>query len=163
DALAIYRWLRQRRAGATELRSPGGRFALAEILQESPPQPPAAEPVPGLPGRLGQGGRPLCPARTTPPTAPPPAPLAPGAPGRLAVAAAGRRRFPIGRVRPARPGGRLDRQPRRGRAEGRSQTRGRGPRPGRSVAAPACGGFAVAAADRPGYGQPGRDFLHAPP
>jgi hypothetical protein len=64
-ALALYRWLAQRRAGADDLHQLGGAFRLAEVLAALPPAPaepgPAhpdgwAGPVPVLPVRLWQEG-----------------------------------------------------------------------------------------------------------
>jgi hypothetical protein len=55
-ALAIYRWLGQRRAAGDDLHGLGGRFDLADALSEGPPPPPPADPVPVLPIRLWQEG-----------------------------------------------------------------------------------------------------------
>jgi hypothetical protein len=54
-ALAVYHWLRQRRAAADDAHQLGGSFALAEALA-GPPAAPPAEPVPVLPVRLWQDG-----------------------------------------------------------------------------------------------------------
>lgn len=43
SALALYRWLKQRRAAAEDLRGFGGYFDLAEALREVPPEPLALE------------------------------------------------------------------------------------------------------------------------
>jgi hypothetical protein len=56
SALAVYRWLRQRRAGADDLHRLGGSFPLAEALAAQGPAPPPSEPVPVLPVRLWQDG-----------------------------------------------------------------------------------------------------------
>jgi hypothetical protein len=56
QALAVYRWLRQRRAETEDLHALGGRFALADVLAASPSAPPPADPVPVLPVRLWQEG-----------------------------------------------------------------------------------------------------------
>ena len=56
SALAIYHWLREQRATSDDLRTLGGRFALADVLAAVPPMPPPAEPVPVLPVRLWQDG-----------------------------------------------------------------------------------------------------------
>jgi hypothetical protein len=56
SALAVARWLRQRRAEATDLHSLGGSTPLADVLAAVPPAPAAAEPVPVLPIRLWQEG-----------------------------------------------------------------------------------------------------------
>ncbi len=56
SALAVYRWLRQRRAGADDLHRLGGSFPLAEALAPQGPAPPPSEPVPVLPVRLWQDG-----------------------------------------------------------------------------------------------------------
>jgi hypothetical protein len=63
-ALALYRWLRQRRDAADDLHALGGRAALAEVLKAEPPQPPPADPVPVLPVRLWQEGALLFAAST---------------------------------------------------------------------------------------------------
>src|SRR5581483_9185855 len=41
-ALAVYRWLRQRRAHADDLHALAGRFALDEVLAQAEPAPPPA-------------------------------------------------------------------------------------------------------------------------
>lgn len=56
SAVAVYHWLRQRRAAAEDLRSLGGRFALGDILSAVSPRPAPADPVPVLPVRLWQEG-----------------------------------------------------------------------------------------------------------
>jgi hypothetical protein len=55
-ALAVYHWLKQRRAQTEDLRALGGSFSLAEVLSAVPPAPPPADPVPVLPIRLWQEG-----------------------------------------------------------------------------------------------------------
>jgi hypothetical protein len=55
-ALAVYRWLRQRRAGADDLHQLGVSFPLAEALAVPPPDTSPPEPVPVLPVRLWQDG-----------------------------------------------------------------------------------------------------------
>lgn len=44
SALALYRWLKQRRGETDDLRTFGGYFDLAEILTQVPPQPLGVEP-----------------------------------------------------------------------------------------------------------------------
>src|SRR4051812_22392112 len=57
SALAIYRWLRQRRARAEDLGGLGGRFALADVMRSTPEAESAAgSPVAVLPVRLWQDG-----------------------------------------------------------------------------------------------------------
>jgi hypothetical protein len=56
SALAVYRWLRQRRAAADDLHQIGGPFPLAEALAAPPAEAEPAEPVPVLPVRLWQDG-----------------------------------------------------------------------------------------------------------
>jgi len=56
SALALYRWLKKRRAETEELHRMGGRHALAEVLSAVPPVPPPDDPVPVLPIRLWQEG-----------------------------------------------------------------------------------------------------------
>jgi hypothetical protein len=56
SALAVYRWLRQRRAAADDLHQLGGSFPLAEALAAPASPEPPAEPVPVLPVRLWQDG-----------------------------------------------------------------------------------------------------------
>jgi len=56
SALAVARWLRQRRGGSDDLRSLAGTQVLADVLAAAPPEPPASEPVPVLPIRLWQEG-----------------------------------------------------------------------------------------------------------
>lgn len=55
-ALAIYRWLMQRRLATEDLRSLGGPQALADALAAVPPMPAPTDPVPVLPIRLWQEG-----------------------------------------------------------------------------------------------------------
>jgi hypothetical protein len=55
-ALAIDRWLRQRRGNTEDLHMLGGTVALAEVVSAVPPQPPHSDPVPVLPIRLWQEG-----------------------------------------------------------------------------------------------------------
>jgi hypothetical protein len=55
-ALALYRWLTQRRDAADDLHTLGGRADLGEVLKAVPPEPPQADPVPVLPVRLWQDG-----------------------------------------------------------------------------------------------------------
>jgi hypothetical protein len=62
--LAIYRWLRQRRAQVEDLRSLGGDHELAEVVASAPPAP-APQPVVALPIRLHPDGT-LLFAATTP-------------------------------------------------------------------------------------------------
>jgi hypothetical protein len=54
-ALAVYRWLLQRRAQTDDLRAFGGRFALPDALAAAAP-PPAPDAVPVLPIRIWQEG-----------------------------------------------------------------------------------------------------------
>jgi hypothetical protein len=62
-ALAVYHWLRKRRAEADDLHQLGGRFSLAEATAEQPP-PSSADPVPVLPVRLWREGALLFAAST---------------------------------------------------------------------------------------------------
>jgi hypothetical protein len=55
-ALALYRWLEQRRDAADDLHTLGGRADLGEVLKAVPPQAALADPVPVLPVRLWQDG-----------------------------------------------------------------------------------------------------------
>jgi hypothetical protein len=55
SALAVYRWLQQRRAEADDLHALGGRFSLADVATTAEPPPPS-DPVPVLPVRLWQEG-----------------------------------------------------------------------------------------------------------
>lgn len=55
SALALYLWLRQRRAAASDLRGLGGRRRLADVVTSPPPSLPA-DPVPVLPIRVWQEG-----------------------------------------------------------------------------------------------------------
>src|SRR5262249_55727188 len=55
-ALAVYRWLRQRRAATEDLRTLGGTHALEDVLRAVAPAPAASDPVPVLPIRLWQEG-----------------------------------------------------------------------------------------------------------
>jgi len=64
-ALAIYRWLQQRRARVDNVHGLGGPFRLSDVLAQVPPAPPEqgharpegwAGPVPVLPVRLWQDG-----------------------------------------------------------------------------------------------------------
>jgi hypothetical protein len=55
-ALAIYRWLGQRRAGVDDLHTLGGHFDLTEAVAGGPLSLPPADPVPVLPIRLWQEG-----------------------------------------------------------------------------------------------------------
>jgi hypothetical protein len=64
-ALAIYRWLGQRRATTDDLRSLGGRHALADMVSTVPDLPAGGEPIPVLPIRLWEHGA-LLFAATTP-------------------------------------------------------------------------------------------------
>jgi hypothetical protein len=64
-ALAIYRWLGQRRAATDDLRSLGGRHALTDIVSTVPALPAGGDPVPVLPIRLWEHGA-LLFAATTP-------------------------------------------------------------------------------------------------
>jgi hypothetical protein len=65
SALAVYRWLQQRREETTDLRALGGSFSLTEILSAVPPVQPPSDPVPVLPIRIWQEGA-LLFAATTP-------------------------------------------------------------------------------------------------
>jgi hypothetical protein len=59
SALAVYRWLQQRRAETDDLRALGGSFSLREILSAVPPATPEKrrrDPVPVLPIRIWQEG-----------------------------------------------------------------------------------------------------------
>jgi hypothetical protein len=56
SALAVYQWLRQRRAQTDDQRSLGGSHALAEVLATVPPVASSTSPVPVLPIRLWQEG-----------------------------------------------------------------------------------------------------------
>jgi len=56
QSLAIYHWLRQRRATTADLHALGGEAALATIVAAARPQPAPADPVPVLPVRLWQEG-----------------------------------------------------------------------------------------------------------
>jgi hypothetical protein len=56
SALAVYHWLRYRRAQSDDLHGLGGCFPLADVLAKNPPQAAPAEPVPVLPIRLWQEG-----------------------------------------------------------------------------------------------------------
>lgn len=56
SALAIYRWLKQRRSVTGELRELGGRFDLAAVLAEMPPIPSTAEPMSMQPMRVFPDG-----------------------------------------------------------------------------------------------------------
>lgn len=64
-ALAIYRWLQQRRGSVDDLRTLGGQFPVGEAVSTGPPAPPPGDPVPVLPIRLWQEGV-LLFAATTP-------------------------------------------------------------------------------------------------
>ncbi len=64
SALAVYHWLRQRRAGADDLHPLGGRFSLAEVVAGVELPPPHADPLPVLPIRLWQEGALLFAAST---------------------------------------------------------------------------------------------------
>jgi hypothetical protein len=55
SALAVYRWLRQRRAQADDLRTFGGQFDLGEVMRDAPPAAPP-QPTPVVPIRLWQDG-----------------------------------------------------------------------------------------------------------
>jgi hypothetical protein len=55
-ALAIYRWLGQRRAATDDLRTLGGHFALTDIVATVPALLTGGEPVPVLPIRLWDHG-----------------------------------------------------------------------------------------------------------
>jgi hypothetical protein len=65
SALALYQWLRKRRAEADDLHTLGGGFACAEVVTSVPPLPAPADPTPVLPVRLWQEGA-LLFAATTP-------------------------------------------------------------------------------------------------
>jgi hypothetical protein len=56
QALSVYSWLRQRRAGASDLHALGSEVQLSDILATASPQPSSADPVPILPIRLWQEG-----------------------------------------------------------------------------------------------------------
>jgi hypothetical protein len=56
SALAVARWLRQRRAEAADLHSLGGPTLLADVLAAVPPAAAASDAVPVLPIRLWQEG-----------------------------------------------------------------------------------------------------------
>src|SRR5205814_10021537 len=56
SALALYQWLRQRRAATDDLRTLGGRHRLADVLAAVPQPPLPADPVPVLPIRVWQEG-----------------------------------------------------------------------------------------------------------
>jgi hypothetical protein len=64
SALAIYRWLQQRRAGVEDLHQFGSRSSLADIIAAVEPSPPHADPIPVLPVRLWQEGALLFAAST---------------------------------------------------------------------------------------------------
>jgi hypothetical protein len=64
-ALAIYRWLRQRRSETDDLRALGGRHALSDLVSTTPALPAGGDPVPILPIRLWEHGA-LLFAATTP-------------------------------------------------------------------------------------------------
>lgn len=55
-ALAIYRWLRKRRADADDLHALGGRFAPSDVTAVAGPVPAPADPVAVLPVRIWQAG-----------------------------------------------------------------------------------------------------------
>ncbi len=55
QALAVYRWLRQLRAGVEDVRTLATTYALADVLAAAPPGP-APEPAPVLPVRLWENG-----------------------------------------------------------------------------------------------------------
>jgi hypothetical protein len=65
SALAVYQWLRKRRAEADDLHALGDAFALADVVTAVPPLPAPADPTPVLPVRLWQEGA-LLFAATTP-------------------------------------------------------------------------------------------------
>jgi hypothetical protein len=52
-ALALYRWLKHRRALADDLRTLGGYFDLAEALREVPPEPLTSQKSPPPPVLIG--------------------------------------------------------------------------------------------------------------
>jgi hypothetical protein len=56
SALAVYRWLGQRRAAADDLHALGGRFELADVQKAAPPPSRPSDPLPVLPIRLWQEG-----------------------------------------------------------------------------------------------------------
>jgi hypothetical protein len=56
SALALYQWLRQRRATTENLRTLGGQHRLADVLAAVPAAPLPADPVPVLPIRIWQEG-----------------------------------------------------------------------------------------------------------
>lgn len=56
SALAVYQWLRQRRAQAEDLRCLGGQVELSAVLADVPPVQPPRDPVPVLPIRMWQEG-----------------------------------------------------------------------------------------------------------
>jgi hypothetical protein len=56
SALAVYRWLRPRRATVDDLRALGGTMHLADILSQVPPSSAAAESAPVLPVKVWQDG-----------------------------------------------------------------------------------------------------------
>jgi hypothetical protein len=56
SALAVYRWLCERRAQTEDLRSLSGRRPLAEVLATAPRTSAPADPVPVLPIRLWRDG-----------------------------------------------------------------------------------------------------------
>jgi hypothetical protein len=65
-ALAVYQWLKRRRAEAEDLRSLGGVHALADVVAAAAPPPAVpADPTPVLPVRIWHGGA-LLFAATTP-------------------------------------------------------------------------------------------------
>jgi hypothetical protein len=63
-ALAIYRWLQQRRAETDDLHRLSGHFSLADVLKTPLPPLPPSDPVPVLPVRLWQDGALLFAAST---------------------------------------------------------------------------------------------------
>jgi hypothetical protein len=65
SALAVYRWLRQRRSETDDLRALGGRHSLSDIVSTAPALPAEGDPVPVLPIRLWEHGA-LLFAATTP-------------------------------------------------------------------------------------------------
>ncbi len=65
EALAVYRWLRQRRAGVEDVHQLGGTFRLSDVMASAPAAPERGQPrpeeswvgpVPVLPVRLWQDG-----------------------------------------------------------------------------------------------------------